>query len=192
MLPLPRRRRSSRQIAGPAALALLLAAGSAQAVSLTLEIDPAQSRITPESGAPESLAGTITVELGDSPPLAATTSFALTDVTASASGGLEIRLDPDLANPGLGALNPAGSFLVPTLFLELDAGAGPFDQTVVNLTGTLLDGRLETLFEVDTLGPQGVLSVQVVAVPEPSVLLLTSLGALGLGLARRTRREEGR
>ena len=96
--------------------ALLLALASpAQALSIvTLALDPAQSALTPEVGGAQSLSGTITIEVGALPLGGANTTFDLVALSATASGGATITLDPSVANPGLGVLTPAGTYFVQT------------------------------------------------------------------------------
>ena len=161
-----------------------------------LIIDPALSSLTPTAGAPQSISGVLSIELGAEPPLSSNTTFDLTALAAVASGGLLIGLDPALANPGAGVLSPTGTFLIPNLFLRLVDGASVFDLTVPNVLGSYgaLPGCpggacLSTSFDVDTGGPLGVVSVQVFAVPEPmpSALLVLGLGALAAARRRAQR-----
>lgn len=178
-------------IAWPAlALAALLIGSEARAVSFDLILDPAFSQLDPANGPPAPLSGTLRVDLGSLPPLVGNTTFDLVDVAVS-GGGFTITLDPDLSAPGLGVLRPDGSFLIPNLFLRLYDGLMAFDQTLTDVQGTFgpCGGPfcLETRFQVDSLGPAGLIDVRVRAlaeVPEPSLLLLLSLAAAA-GLRRR-------
>jgi hypothetical protein len=161
------------------ALALgLLLGGPAHAVQLTFGLLP-ESAIVPQAGDPQPLVGSITIDV-DGAPLP-TTLLRLTDVSVT-SGALSIALDPTLASPGLGVLRDDGSFLVPTLFLRIDDGVAPFDLAVPNVTGMLGEaGVLESLFEIDSGGPAGILTVRVfAAVPEPGTLLLVGFGIAAL------------
>lgn len=169
-------------------MSLLLAAPA----SAVLTIDPSQSSLTPTVGTPETLSGTVGVVLGDPPPLVSNTTFDVSQLAATSSGGLDITLDASLANPGAGVLNPAGGFLIPNLFLELDDGATVFQLTVPNVTGSYgaLPGCpaqvcLETSFQIDTGGPAGIVTVNLYAVPEPGTAGLLALGLAGLSWRRR-------
>jgi hypothetical protein len=176
-----------------ALLALLAVAGNASAASqITLHLDPAASSIAPAAGAPESLTGSLTLEIGELPVSGATTlelvDLALLAVTSI--GDVGIALDPDSLSPGLFVLQASGHFEVATaLFLRLDWDASDFglvfDLAIPDLVGELNFGtggasveRLTTSFDIDAGGPVGVLTVTLVAVPEPAAALL-----LGLGLA---------
>jgi hypothetical protein len=173
-------------------LVWLLACGAWPAHA-ALIIDPALSALTPTAGAPQSLSGVLAVELGAEPPLSSNTTFDLTALFASASGGLSIGLDPALANPGAGVLSPTGAFLIPNLFLRLVDGATIFDLTVPNVLGSYgaipgctMAPCLQTSFDIDTGGPSGVVHVQVfAAVPEPATAALVALGVAALAAARR-------
>jgi hypothetical protein len=174
------------------ALALLALAGPASAVSFgPLPVVP-PSAITPEAGAGETLAGTITLDVA-TVPVAAPALLALTDVSVTASGGASFALDPALASPGLGAVQPSGAFLIPTLFLRVDDGAGSFDLAVPNVAGTVFfDGAggvigLAASFAVDTLTPAGVVAVSLVAgVPEPGTAVLLALGLAAVAAKKET------
>ena len=167
-----------------AAVALWAAALPASAV---LTIDPTASSLTPTAGSPESLSGTLKVVLGDPLPLASNTTFDLTQLSAQSSGGLDITLDSSLATPGAGVLNPSGGFLFPSLFLELDDGMGSAPLTVLNVTGSYgaLPGCptslcLETTFQIDTGGPAGIVTVNLLAIPEPGSAWLLAAGLVAL------------
>jgi hypothetical protein len=171
------------------ARSLLLVLGVATPVgATTLVLDPLLSTLTPTSGPVQSLSGGMVILLGAEPPLSSNTTFELTGLGLTASGGALIGLDPALAHPGAGVLSPSGNFLIPNLFLRLVDGSTVFDLTVPNVTGSYgaLPGCpvgtcLSTSFAIDTQGPSGVVSVQVfAAVPEPAtgVLLAAALAAL--------------
>jgi hypothetical protein len=171
----------------------LLVCGAVPAHATLLVIDPAQSALTPTAGAPQSLSGVSVLELGAEPPLSSNTTFDVTALSASASGGLSIGLQPSLANPGAGVLSPTGAFLIPNLFLRLVDGANLFDLTVPNVLGSygaipgcLAGTCLQTSFDVDTGGPLGVVNVHVFAAgPEPATAALVALGVIALAAARR-------
>ncbi|MGH0030908.1 MAG: PEP-CTERM sorting domain-containing protein [Myxococcota bacterium] len=168
-------------------LSLLLALPAAAG----LTIDPSKSTLTPSSGPVETLSGTLGVVLGSPLPLSSTTTFDVTGLAATSSGGLNIVLDPSIATPAAGVLNPSGGFLIPNLFLELDDGLSVFQLTVPNVVGSygaLVDCPvlcLETTFDIDTGGAAGIVTVDLFAVPEPSTAGLVLVGCLGLGLRRR-------
>ena len=184
-------RRAFGSLAGACTLALLVATPAS-----ALTIAPGQSSIVPQFGAAESLSGTIDVAIG-SLPLTQTTTFNVIGLSASASGGTTFGLDPASLSPGLGVVNVAGSFLIPTLFLEVDPGGGSFPIAIANVTGTaLFDAggtvlqQLATSFQVDSGGPAGILTITLVAVPEPASLVLAGAGLLALSLRGRTVQKE--
>ena len=164
---------------------------TARALSVfTLDLAPSSSI----GGAP--LVGSIAVAIG-SLPLSGNTTLQLTDVSASA-GGASISLDPSIPTAGLGVAHADGSFLIPTLFLQVDAGGGPEDLAIPDVAGTLAFSdagatlvRLETRFDVDAGDPPATLSVEVVATPEPGAAGLLAIGLLLLSIGR-TRLEETR
>jgi hypothetical protein len=174
---------------------LALAAAFATPVgALTLTLVPGQSSIVPEVGSGESLAGTLEIALG-ALPVSATTTLDLTDVSVTSSGGTTVALDPASPSPGLGVVNPAGAFLVPTLFLELTSGTASLALAIPNVTGTLAFGPggasvigLQSSFSVDSGTLAGILTVTLVAVPEPGTLALAGAGLLFLALRARTAR----
>ena len=174
-------------------------AGTASAGTLLpLDVDSSVSSVAFSGPPPDArtLSGTLTVELGQLPPLAATTTFDLRALTllASGPGGFSIGLDPDVANPGLGVLNVAGQFLIPTLFLQLDDGLALTDLALLNVTGTFVANGpgcvtsycLETSFEIAGGAPYGLISVSLTAIPEPSTALLVMFGVASLAVAGRT------
>ena len=181
-------------LAALAVAAALLAAGPARAATIFHLTLSAESELVPSVGAPAPLTGTLRVEIGDL-PLAGNTTIRLLDVDV-AGGGVSVMLDPAVPSAGLGVLAAGGSFLIPPPFLVVDAGAGLLDLAIPNLVGSVeLDEfsllRLATSFDVDTLGPEGIVTVHVVAVPEPATGIFAGLG-LAVIAARRARREGSR
>lgn len=178
------------------ATVVALAAPASALTIVTLALDPAQSALAPDVGAPQSLAGAITLRIGTLPLGATNTTFDVIALSASASGGATLALDPDVANPGLGVLTPAGTFLIPTLFVRITDGAAT-DLAIPDVTGAVAFGpggasiqSLESSFGIDTGPPAGVVTVGVVAVvPEPASAALLALGLAGL--AARAARTEG-
>jgi hypothetical protein len=133
------------------------------------------------------------------PPLLrpALLAAALLALSATASGGATIGLDPTVANPGLGVVTPAGAFLIPTLFLRLVDG-GTEDLAIPDVTGTVTFGpggatlaAFATAFDIDSGAPAGIVAVNVTSVPEPAAAALLALGLAALG-ARRARTERSR
>lgn len=175
---------------------LALAAPATALTVVTLALDPGQSALTPAVGTPQSLAGSITLQIGALPLGAANTTFDVIALAATASGGATITLDPGVASPGLGVLTPAGAFLIPTLFVRIDDGSA-IDLAIPDVTGSVAFGpggasidSLVSSFGIDSGPPGGVVTVTVVAVPEPASAALLALGLAGL--AARTARREAR
>lgn len=141
------------------------------------------------------LTGTLTLDVA-SVPVVGPTGMRLTDVSATA-GGFTITLDPTLLSPALGAVQADGSFTIPTLFLRVDEGFGPFDFAVPNVTGNLAfdpDGDvigLASSFEIETSA--GIQLVTVTAqIPEPGTALLVALGLSLVATRSRARQEIAR
>jgi hypothetical protein len=141
------------------------------------------------------LTGTLTLDVA-SVPVVGPTGMRLTDVSATA-GGFTITLDPTLLSPALGAVQADGSFTIPTLFLRVDEGFGPFDLAVPNVTGSLAfdpDGDvigLASSFEIETSA--GIQLVTVTAqIPEPGTALLVALGLSLVATRSRARQEIAR
>jgi len=179
-------------------LSTLFFAGTSNAVPVYLGIDSAQSSVAPAGGPAAPLSGYLRVDVGSLPPNTETVTFDLLQLVAN-SDGLEIGLDPAFANPGLGVLNAAGSFLIPNLHLSLDAGSGPAPLTLTSILGTFDPGDscastfcLDVQFAIQTgPGPADQTIVTVHAVPEPTTLGLL-LPALGLATAAGRRRSAPR
>ena len=181
------------------ALAWVAFAGAAGAESFGPLAVFAPSAIVPEAGPGEALSGAITLDVS-SVPVASPTLFSLTNVSVLASSGASFALDPDVPSPAIGVVQPAGSFLIPTLFLHIVQGASSFDLAVPDVAGTLIfdtDGSvvgLESSFAIDSLSPAGTLMVNlVVGVPEPGAgaLALATLMAL-YAIGARARKEISR
>jgi hypothetical protein len=136
--------------------------------------------------------GQVTMEVA-AVPFSAPQVFQLTAVSVDA-GSLSFVLDPTLATPALGVIQPDGSFLIPTLFLRGSDGATAFDLAIPNVTGTAyvgptaLDG-LFTSFQVETATDVFTVALYV-NVPEPATALLFGLGLAALvgGRAREVAR----
>lgn len=165
-----------------------LAAPEADATIITLSLDPALSSLTPEVGAPQTLSGTIAIDVGSLPLGGSNTTFDVVGLSLSASGGATFGLDPGIANPGLGVLNPAGSFLVPTLFVRITDG-GVTDLPIPDVTGSVVFGiggasiqELSSAFEIATTN--GIVSLSLLAVPEPATALLLTAGLAALAVRR--------
>ena len=185
--------RICRRVLGLTAFLIVGPAVLAQAVTLPFELDPAQSSLTQDASS-SPLAGTLTLEVGQLPPVVANTALNVVALAVS-TDGLSISLDGSLANPGLGVLFPNGTFLIPSLHLSVDGS----DLTVSDVVGTFGNSAacggvlcFETGFDVDPVSG-GIVSIAVVAaVPEPGPLpLVLSLMAgvlfLGAGEGRERR-----
>jgi len=151
--------------------------------------------VAPSDVGGEPLTGNLTVDLA-SVPVVGPTAMRLTAVSASAAG-FSITLDPTLATPALGAVQADGSFLIPTLFLSVDEGFGPFDLAIPNVTGNLvfdLAGAvtgLASTFEIET--GSGIALVTITAqIPEPGTALLIALGLSLVATRSRARQEIAR
>lgn len=172
-----------------ASLALLPALRSE---AISLQVDPAQSHLTPQVGSAESLSGTLDVVLG-AVPVVSNTTLDVVALDLTASGGATIGLDPAAPSPGLGVVTPAGSVLIGTLFLRVVDGASVFDLAIPDVPGQAGFGpggalrTLTTAFQIDTGGAAGLLDVTLFAVPEPRTAALLALAILAL-VARRAAR----
>lgn len=167
-----------------ASAVIALAAPGAEATLVTLSLDPALSSLTPEAGAPQSLSGTIAIDVGSLPLGGTNTSFDVVGLSLTASGGATFRLDPALANPGLGVLDPAGSFLIPTLFVRVTDG-DITEFAIPDLLGSVAFGvgeasirELSTAFAIETA--TGLVSLSLVAIPEPATAALLAAGLVAL------------
>lgn len=136
------------------------------------------SELVPALGASEPLFGTLQVEIEDPSGIAPT---GIRVLSLDAIGGdLVVGLDDAISSPGLGVWFPDESFVIPTLFLVVDPGTGPFAFAIPDVAGTAqIDEHFELLleasFEIGSAVPAGVVTVNIVAVPEPSGDLLAAL-----------------
>lgn len=169
---------------------LLVAAGPAAALSIRLAVDPLQSSLTPAGGGPDPLEGRLQFELGGLPLGGSPTPLDVSELRLTSASGLVVHLDDALANPGAGVLRPDGSFEIPTLFVTVDDAGLVFDLGITDVTGTVSFGpsggaifELATSFTLDA-GPDGLIDVVLVAVPEPASAGLVALGLLALGARR--------
>jgi len=114
--------------------------------------------------------------------------FELTDVSITA-GPLLFVLDPTLATPALGVIQPDGRFLIPTLFLRGSDGVTEFDLAIPNVSGVTYGAPdtalgLFTQFQIDD--GVDVFDVAIyAAVPEPGSVLLMTIGCAALALRAR-------
>lgn len=180
------------RIRKPDALAALFVAlatlCASPAWSVVLDVDPTASDV---GGTPAS--GSMAVSVGAPLPVPSRTTFELTALSVEA-GPLSVGLDPSLARPGYGIVDPDGSFLVPTLYLLLSEGGALTPLVIPDLTGSLRAGGddcvytycLDTTFSVATSG--GLIDVTISAIPEPGTAALVGLGLFCIG--RVCRREE--
>jgi hypothetical protein len=179
-------------------LAACCLAPGAAAVPIALSLDPAASSIAPAAGPPQSLSGTLTLEVGELPVEGSATVLEVLDLALVSSGGLSIALDPDSLSPALFVLESDGRFEVASaLFLRLSQGGSVLDLAIPDLlvevsfgAGGASIASLVSAFAVDAGAPAGVLDVTIVAVPEPAAgpLLALGLAALAGRTARRSRR----
>jgi hypothetical protein len=154
-------------------MALVLAGATAPAHAAVVFdlVLAAGSELVPSLGAAEPLSGTLRIWIDDTSGTVPTLfRVAALDVGA---GDVTAVLDPEIPSAGLGVLFPDASFVLPTLFLVLDAGAGPFALAIPDVEGTAgLDGspelRVEASFAVASGDPLGLVTVNLVAVPEPA------------------------
>jgi hypothetical protein len=173
-----------------------LLTATANAVPIFLQVEPLQSSIDPASDAATPLDGTIQAALGSLPPNAENVTFDLLEINIEA-GDLHISLNPALANPALGVLNAAGSFLIPNLHLAVVSSASSAVEllTLTDVMGTFGPSPgcesalcLDTQFQIDAGLPLGTLDVTLHAsqtIPEPTSWALLVFGlALASSLSR--------
>ena len=119
--------------------------------------------------------------------------FELTGVSVDA-GSFHFTLDPTLASPALGVIQPDGHFLIPTLFLRGSDGASDFDLAIPNVVGQTFGAPdtaigFFTQFQIDS--GSDVFDVALYGnVPEPGTALLLALGCTAFAV--RTRKEIAR
>jgi hypothetical protein len=177
-------------------LSVLLLANAASAIPLYLGIDAARSSIAPPVGPAAPLLGYLRVDVGSLPPNVTTVPFNLLTVAAE-TDDLAIRLDPAFANPGLGALNAAGNFLIPNLHLIVESGVTTTPVTLTGIMGTFDPGDtcsspfcLAVQFAI--AGPAaGEETVVTVYAPEPASLVLLLVGIACTITAGRPRSADG-
>ena len=121
-------------------------------------------------------------------PFSTPQEFALTDVSIDA-GNFHFTLDPTLATPALGVVQPDGHFLIPTLFLVGNDGTNDFDLAIPNVIGALIGAPgppqgLFSQFQIETDSDLFDVSIYA-AVPEPGTVSLLLLGCASLALRRR-------
>lgn len=153
---------------------VLLASAAPAAPRVRVIVPELEGTAAPEVGPVETLSGSLVAELGELPLSGSATTFELLDLALFLSDGTEVILDPTLEDPGLGILGEDGVFEIPILFLQLAQGVQTADLAIPDLVGDALfdqDGsrllELETVFELDSLGPQGVFTITLL--PEPAV-----------------------
>lgn len=172
-----------------AAIALgAFTAFDARAVSFGPYAVIAPSSITNQDGSIDLVpSGVVSFDIATVPHLTPQL-FELTGVAITA-GPLSFGLDPSIASPALGVIQPDGRFLIPTLFLVGNDGVNDFDLAIPNLSGATFgapDGAFGffTQFQVDN-GTDIFDAVLYVNVPEPGPALLLVLGCSALAVRRR-------
>jgi hypothetical protein len=171
---------------------IALSAPDGEAARIRMTLDPAESSLAQEGVSEESLSGLLVLRIDPLPLVGSGASFDVIDLQLTTSGGSTLGLAPGVASPGLGVLGSEGSFLVPTLFVRITADTIT-DLPIPDVEGEVLfdlDGmsirRLATEFAIETHA--GIVSVRVVAVPEPHIAVLLVVGLAGL-CAGRSRQE---
>lgn len=169
---------------------IVLSSSDGEAATIRLTLDSSASSLAREGVSEESLSGLLVLRIDPLPLIGSGASFDVIELRLTTSGGSTLGLAPDVASPGRGVLGSEGSFLVPTLFVRIAADTIT-DLSIPDVEGEVLfdlDGmsirRLATEFAIETHA--GIVSVRVVAVPEPhtAVLLIVGLAGLCAGLSR--------
>ncbi len=174
-----------------------LASSDASATTtLQLSLDPAQSSIS-NGSTTEPLAGLLGLQLG-ALPVTSTTALDVVALSLTAPS-LSIVLRDDVANPGLGIVEPDGTFLIPLLFVSVSDGSASANVTLIDVTGNLLfdpgSGHpVELDAEIGFEGPTSPITASILAVPEPRVAWLAAAilgfgGCLAVGSPIRASRE---
>jgi hypothetical protein len=123
------------------------------------------------SGAPGYFTGNINSNnLGVGEPLVGMTVYALIGNGATIATSTQVAVWKSITNP-------SGN-----IFVADNPTGGPSDVAVFASTGSLIIGNVQANFD-GGLGPQNAFRLE--AIPEPSTLLLASLGVLGLLRRRR-------
>jgi hypothetical protein len=192
MWMLCRRAASVGAIGAAVLFSSLLLAAPAQAIPIFLGIDASRSSIAPPTGPAIPLSGYLRVDVGSLPPNATTVRFDLLTLLAE-TDDLMIRLDPAFANPGLGALNAAGNFLIPNLHLVVESATTTTPLTLTSIMGTFDPGDscsspfcLAVQFAIADPGQAQPTLVSVYA-PEPKSLILLLAGIATATAAGRTK-----
>jgi hypothetical protein len=177
-----------------ALLALTGIALPAQAATFFDLVLTPESTWIPTGGAPGPVFGMLRIGIDD---LAAAGATSLRIVSLDVTGGgVSVRLDDTIASPGSGVRFPDGSVVIPTLFVIVDAGADPVELAIPDVEGTTsfderLDLVLETNFAIATEGPAGVVTIDLVAVPEPSGGRIAGLALLLLAAIKKGASDRG-
>ncbi|MCG8590818.1 MAG: PEP-CTERM sorting domain-containing protein [Proteobacteria bacterium] len=160
----------------------------AHAVPFIFDVLADESELVLQDGTAVPVDGTLTVDFEAFPLPAVNSGFELVALELTL-GEVTVTLDPDVPSAGLGVVDPAGDWLIPTLFLQVDDGESPFDFTLTDVSGDLLfdrQGNLVTLRTVSRFllelgdAKPAVLDLRADVIPEPGTAWLLGLGLAGL------------